>query len=205
MLAGVIENGTTAECWDGQPFFDDSHPVDIDDPSKGDFSNNLEGADFDLSTDAKGAFQKARAAMMKFKRNDGKPLGIVGNVLMVGPDLESAAKEAVEAVFITDRVRDGGNIVAAAAPTNVFQGVATVIVNPWLQNDPTAAYLLCTTRGIMPFLYQDREPANFVPRVDPTSDNVFNLRRYEWGVDLRDAYGYTFPFLAVRFAPEASP
>jgi phage major head subunit gpT-like protein len=53
---------------------------------------------------------------------------------------------------------------------------------------------------MMPLLYQNRQPANFVPRVNPDSDNVFNLKRYEWGVDLRAAFGYGFPLLGMRLA-----
>jgi phage major head subunit gpT-like protein len=198
-LASTVESGQTTLCYDGQDFFSGAHPVDIDDPSKGTFSNNLVGSAYDLSIDPKSTFRAVRSAMMQFLRDDGKPLGLVGDTLMVPPAWEGYAKDAVEATFITSIVKNAGTPVAAAGMSNVFYGVSRVIVNPWLtvQN---AGYLLCTTRSVMPFLYQQRQPANFVPRVSPDMDNVWMNRRFEWGVDMRAAFGYTFPFLAVRFA-----
>lgn len=198
-LTTTLEAGNTTICWDGQYFFDTDHPVNIDDSGKGQYINNLVGSAYDLSLDPKGVFRKVRAAMMKFKREDGKPLGLIGDTLMVPPDWEGYAKDAVEATFVAQLVNNGGTTVAAAGVSNVFQGVATVVVNPWLATT-NAAYLFCTTRGIMPMLYQEREGANFVPRVDPASPNVFEQKRYEWGVDLRAAFGYTLPQLAIRFA-----
>lgn len=198
-LTSTLEAGSTSVCWDGQFYFDTDHPVNIDDASKGIYSNNLVGAAYDLSIDPKATFRAIRAAMMKFKREDGKPLGLVGDTLMVGPDWEGYALDAVQATFIASVVKNGATPVGAAGVSNVFQGKATVIINPWLTK-ADGGYLFCTTRGIKPMLYQDREGPNFVPRVDPASTNVFELKRYEWGVDLRAAFGYTLPQIALRFA-----
>jgi phage major head subunit gpT-like protein len=201
-VSSTLEAGTSTLCWDGQYFFDTDHPVDPDDSSKGTFSNLLKGAGYSLAADPKAAFSAARKAMMKFTRDDGKPLGVVGNILMVPPDLEDAALVAVESDLISQKQLNvaGSENVSNAAVSNVYKGKATVIVNPWL-SDTDDWYLFCTTRGIMPMLYQLRQPANFVPRVDPSSDNVFRQKRYEWGVDLRAAFGYTFPQLAIRLGP----
>jgi phage major head subunit gpT-like protein len=200
-VAETIEAGNSALCWDGQYFFDTDHPVDVDSSAAGTYSNNLVGAAYDLSADPKGAFGAARKAMMKFKRDDGRPMGLTPNILMVPPDLEDAGMVAIEAGLISQKIMNvaANENVANAAVSNVYQGKATLIVNPHL-TVTNAAYVFCTTKGIMPFLFQNRQAPNFVPRVDPASDNVFNLRRFEWGVDLRAAYGYTFPFLGVRIA-----
>jgi phage major head subunit gpT-like protein len=198
-LSAQLEAGGTTKCWDGQNEFDTAHPVDVDDTSKGTFSNNLVGATYDLSTDPVGVYAKVRAAMMKVKRDDGLPLGLVGNVLMVPPDWEVYGLKAVQAQIVMDLAKASGTVVGGAGVTNVFQGTSTLIVNPWLTK-ADAGYLFCTTKGILPLLYQDREGPNFVPRVDPASNNVFLQRRFEWGVDLRAAFGYTLPYLAFRFA-----
>lgn len=198
-LTAALEAGTSTKCWDGQNEFDTAHPVDVDDTSKGTYSNNLVSATYDLSSDPVGVYAKVRAAMMKVKRDDGLPLGLVGDVLMVPPDWEIHGLKAVQAQIVMDLAKATGTVVGGAGVTNIFQGTSTLIVNPWLTK-ADAGYLFCTTRGIMPLLYQDREGPNFVPRVDPASNNVFLQRRFEWGVDLRAAFGYTMPFLAFRFA-----
>jgi phage major head subunit gpT-like protein len=201
-IATALEAGNTTVCWDGQYFFDTDHPVNVEVPAT-QYSNNLIAAAYNLDLDPKGVFKKVRAAMMKFKREDGQPLGVIGNIIMVPPDWEAAGREAVEAGTISQFAQASqgtGNNVAVAGVTNVFAGNAGVcIVNPFLTKTD-AGYMFCTTKGVMPLLYQERQSASFVPRVNPESDNVFLQKRFEWGVDLRAAFGYTFPFLAVRFA-----
>jgi len=65
-------------------------------------------------------YANARAAMMSFKDDDGKPLGITPNLLVVPPSLEGAAREILEAE------RD------AQGKTNIWRGTAEVLVVPWL-------------------------------------------------------------------------
>jgi phage major head subunit gpT-like protein len=200
-ISETLEAGNSTLCWDGQYFFDTDHPVCIDDSTKSTYSNNLVGAAYDLSTDPVGVFDVVRTTMRKFKREDGRPLGITPNILMVPPDWEKAGKIAVQAQVVSQAQMNaaGTEYVGAAGVTNIYQGDVTLIVNEWL-TDTDCGYLFCTTRGIMPLIYQERQAANFVPRVAPDSDNVFLQKRFEWGVDLRAAFGYTFPFLACRFA-----
>lgn len=61
----------------------------------------------------------ARAAMMAYKGENGEPLGIVPNMLVVGPLLEAAARK------VTDANVTGGD-------TNVMRGIMKTVATPWL-------------------------------------------------------------------------
>lgn len=65
-------------------------------------------------------YQDARKAMMAFKSDEGRPLGIRPNLLVVGPSNEAAAKTLLEA----ER-----NSIGA---TNIYRGTAQLLVVPWL-------------------------------------------------------------------------
>jgi phage major head subunit gpT-like protein len=65
-------------------------------------------------------YSAARAAMGSLKGDKGKPLAISGNLLLVPPSLEKAAKDVVAA----DRLANGA--------TNVMANTAEVMVAPWL-------------------------------------------------------------------------
>lgn len=202
VMTTVVENGVTAVCFDGQPFFDDDHPVDIDDPSKGTYANNLVGASYDLSADPIGAYKRGRAAGMKFRGEGGRPLGVIFDTLMVPADLEEPALKVANAQLTAEKIKNVGNTenVAAAGVTNVYQGAVTVMVNPKLE-DQTAAYLLATRRPIRPFIWQLRQAPNLVSRISPEDPRVFETKEFTYGVDARGNGGYSFPFLALRLAP----
>jgi phage major head subunit gpT-like protein len=62
----------------------------------------------------------ARQAMMGFKNDAGKPLGITPNLLLVGPSNEKAALDVVTA----ERLANGAS--------NVYRDTAVVVTCPWL-------------------------------------------------------------------------
>lgn len=65
-------------------------------------------------------YAAARAAMMGFKNDEGKPLGITPNLLLVPPSLEGAGRE----ILLNER--DG------AGATNSWRNTAELLVCPWL-------------------------------------------------------------------------
>lgn len=196
-LAEIIEAGTTANCWDGQFFFDTDHPVDPDNAAAGTNSNKLVGAGYDLAVaDPLVPFGAARAAMATWKREDGQQMGTLGNMIMVHPNQEKQALQVANAMMTAQAVGS-----AAAGVSNVFQGKIDVLVNPYLKvTSGNPWYLLSTTKAIKPFLWQNRQAASMVAMTDLTSENVFRQRKFQWGVDLRANGGYTFPFLAFRMS-----
>jgi phage major head subunit gpT-like protein len=179
---GLLKQGFTTNCYDGQFYFDIDHPViDADgstvlsiantdggtgtpwflidasralkpiilqkrkdfkfvtkDDEKDDnvFDNNefIYGADaranvgFGFWQFAWGSkqpltpanYEIARAALMGMKGDHGKPLGIVPNLLVVPPTLESAGKKILASALV-----NGGE-------SNPWAGSAELLVTPWL-------------------------------------------------------------------------
>ena len=60
-----------------------------------------------------------------------------------------------------------------------FQGGAGT---PW--------FLLDVTRALKPFIFQNRRPAQFVAKDDPTDTRVFMNKEFTYGVDMRCNAGY---------------
>lgn len=201
-IAAVVEAGTSDLCFDGQYYFDTDHPLSLDDASLSTYSNLLVGASYDLSADPVGAWAKAQAAMGAFKGASGKPLGLRANLLMVPPALERYALQVAQANIVPQTFGDvtGTANVAAAGVSNIYMGKLEVLVNPYLTT-ANAAYAICSTRGIKPFVWQLREAPVFVNLVDPTLPNCFNEKEFIYGAEGRGVAGYSFPFLCVRLSP----
>lgn len=62
----------------------------------------------------------ARTAMMEFKSDEGRPLGVAPKLLVVPPGLEKAALDVIQA----ERLANGA--------TNTYRNTAEVMVVPWL-------------------------------------------------------------------------
>lgn len=65
------------------------------------------------------ALWAARSAMMSYMGENGEPLGITPNLLLVPPTLEQNARKALEAVVLNNE-------------TNVMKGLMKVVVCPWM-------------------------------------------------------------------------
>ena len=66
-------------------------------------------------------YSAARAAMHQFQADSGRPLGIMPNLLVIPPTLETKARELINA----ERLANGA--------TNVWRGTAEVLMSPWLK------------------------------------------------------------------------
>jgi phage major head subunit gpT-like protein len=169
------DKGFESTCYDGQYFFDTDHPV-----GKTSVSNKGTVA-FDISTlaKAKASYGAARTAMRKFKDEDGRPLGVKPNVLLVPAALEDDAKLLMTA----DKLADD--------QPNPYKGTAEVVVGDYLTSD-TAWFLLDTKRPVKPFIYQERKKPVFVQQIDVSADDVFSRAIFKFGAEARAAGGYAF-------------
>ncbi|MBX9268755.1 Mu-like prophage major head subunit gpT family protein [Chromobacterium violaceum] len=175
----LVNKGFTSQCYDGQYFFDVDHVVAGQSVSnKG--TKKLSAASLAA---ARASYGAARTAMKKFRDDEGRPLNIAPNVLLVPPALEDDAN----LLMTTERFEDG--------KPNPYRNTATVVVAPWLNSD-TAWFLLDTSRPVKPFIYQERKKPNFVQQTDPQADDVFNRKKYKFGAEARAAGGYGFWQLA---------
>jgi phage major head subunit gpT-like protein len=181
----AIQDGETTTCYDGQYFFDTDHPVDGRDASKGTQSNLLTTQA--LTHDNYG---EARAAMMAFKGENGRPLGVMPNLLVVPPQLETTARKILQAETVSTS--------ACGSETNVHRNSAELLVIPELADAPNDWYLFDVSRPVKPFVYQDRQAPQFAYLNQPTAENVFWQKEYIYGVDARSVAGYALWFLAMK-------
>ncbi len=179
IVMDLVNNGFTNLCYDGQYFFDTDHPV------AGASVSNKGAAALSVATQAaaQASYGAARTALRKMKNDEGQPLNITPNVLLVSP----ANEDTANALMKNDRLEDG--------KPNPYKGTAEVVVDARLTSD-TAWFLLDTTKPVKPFVYQERKAPVFVEQTDMNSDNVFMRKKYRFGAEARAAGGYGFWQLA---------
>jgi phage major head subunit gpT-like protein len=196
-LLDIMQNGhgtaSKYTCFDGQPFFSASHPVNPDDSGASTYSNYSSSGMALTSAN----YLAVRNIMMAYKGEDGNPLGIVPNLLVVPPQLGGQARQILNAEFTAPAVATGQNA-ASVQQSNVLKGSADWIESPYLSGQATTWYLLCTQFPIKPFIWQLRKAPQFVSRINPNDENVWKLNEFQYGVDARGAAGFSLPFLAYK-------
>lgn len=171
----LLANGFTNLCYDGQYFFDTDHK-DGDEPVQSNRSDKVLTAQ---------SYADARAQMMSLKDEHGRALLIVPDLLVVPPQLEKVGLEILQA----ERLANGA--------TNVYRNSAKLMVVPHLAGNPTAWFLLDTSKPVKPLIFQRRRPAQFVAKDKPEDESVFMRREFVYGADSRDNAGYGLWQLAL--------
>ncbi len=196
--AAVLQAGVSTLCFDGQEFFDTAHPTFINPPATGaaTYSNRYDTKPLDAD-----GVNSVRSAMAGFIGENGYPLGVMPNLLIVPPQLERAALTVAHSTTYAAPVVAGSGITPTAAMAtidNVMKGWFDVLVVPELANEPTVWYMADTTKPIKPLLFQPRIAPEIIARFNPQDPAVFNLDRYTWGVRARYEASYTLPYLISR-------
>lgn len=175
IVSDLKNNAFASYCYDGQYFYDSDHPV------AGASVANLGTVALSGLTQALAAasYGVARTAIMSFKDDEGRPLGLVPNVLEVPPALELQGKRLVAMEKLADDT------------PNPYFGTAELVLNPRLTST-TAWFLHCTQMPVKPFVYQERKAPVFVEQTDPQTDNVFMRKTFRFGAEARVAGGYAF-------------
>jgi phage major head subunit gpT-like protein len=184
IIADVVNGAFANLCYDGQYYFDTDHPAK--DENGNDVSvSNMGTMKLDCTSvvAALASLGAAETAMMEFKDDEGRPLNIKPNILMVPPALKAVANT----LYTADRLDDG--------KANPFKGAYLPRVDARLKSR-TAWFLLDTTKAVKPFVYQERKPPVFVQQTDPQADDVFNRKKFKFGAEARAAGGYGFWQLA---------
>ncbi len=168
---------------DGQYFFDNDHS------ESGTNQSNVSTASLSAA-----ALQDAISAMMLFTDDNGMPLGVSPNLLVVGPRLRWRAMELLESTVIPVSVGQGtaGSGATAATPyRNVLQGALDLVVTPHITGYQW--FVLDTTREIRAIILQERSdvPVEFSALDNPSSsENVFMRDTIYYGVRARYGVGY---------------
>ncbi|WP_110972148.1 Mu-like prophage major head subunit gpT family protein [Pseudomonas huaxiensis] len=175
----LVNGAFASRCYDGQYFFDTDHPV------AGRSVSNMGTKPLSVATlaHAEESFGAACTIMQEFKDEDGRPISVMPNVLLVPPALRDTARRMMN----SEKLEDG--------QANPYKGAAEVVVEPRLTSR-TAWFLLDTTKPVLPFIYQERKAPVFVQQTDPEADDVFNRKKYKFGAEARAAGGYGFWQLA---------
>jgi phage major head subunit gpT-like protein len=171
--AELKNNAFANECFDGQYYYDSDHPV------AGASVSNLGTAALSAATItlAAASYGVGRLAIMSLTDDEGRPLGLIPNVLEVGPSLEATAKLLCNSPKLEDD------------KPNPYFGTAEVLLNPRLTST-TQWMLHVTNRPLKPFIYQERKAPVFVQQTNPESEDVFMRKKFKFGAEARAAGGY---------------
>jgi phage major head subunit gpT-like protein len=190
-VARLLKLGHTSarefRCYDGLSFFNAAHPIDGANSSST-FRNYR--TSFAL-TEAN--FNTAVADITSILDENGEPLGLEVDELLVPPNLRA------NALIITTAA-----LVANAAGTAGVENINRGLVRPRIisdlagtSSDNLSWYL--TVKGPMrPFVRQVREPITFKMIADLESEHCRLKREVLMGADGREAYGFTLPQLAFK-------
>lgn len=166
LVFGLLGDGFATLCYDGQNFFDADHPANggaVTQSNKG--TAALSAPNYAL----------ARAAMMSFKDEQGKVMGIVPDILLVPPMLEETARQILNSDFYP--------AFGESNSANPWKGSAELIVSPHL-NSASNWFLLCTKRAVKPAILQMRKEVSF-SALEDNSERGFIRREFIYGADAR--------------------
>lgn len=190
LVYAALEDGEAGLCHDGQPYFSENHPLDSGD----EFSNIVSGAALDASSlaAAQASLGAARTRLMEMPDEQGEPMGLMADLLVVAPKLEDTAK----ILSMADRL--GGD------DPNPYKGIG-VHVSPRLGRTDAKKdywYVMDSTGTLKPLIFQERSAPQFDSLVNPSqSDSVFDRDEYRYGVRARGAAAYGPPQCAVLGKP----
>lgn len=181
--------------FDGKTLFASDHPTYDD-------AGTTYDNDFALALDETN-FNTVWSAMASYTGEDGQPLGVMPNLLIVPPQLKKTALQLMNSTMIAQTIKNvaGTENVGAAAVDNQLKGWAEVLVIPELSNDGTRWYLGDFSKALKPLIWQPRTEPELVSRTNPDSDAVFDLDEYQYGVRRRGEVGVSLPFLLATSKP----
>jgi phage major head subunit gpT-like protein len=165
LVVNTLTGGTSILGYDGANLLSADHPE-----AGGNASN--------VSADALGSagLKAACSAMISRRDNEGVPLGITPNVLLVGPQNMWTAIELV----------DSKGTAQCSGQVNVFNGMLKVVLSPFITDE--SWYLLDTTRPMRGIILQQRSdvPVEFAALESAKgSDSAFFNDRFYYGVRAR--------------------
>ncbi len=146
----ALVNGESQACFDGQYFFDTDHAWGDSGTQDNDLTATAATGTIPTAAEFRTAFHTARAAMLKFKNDQGKLLNRpistgLGNLLvLVNPDFEVIAKEALTATILSNN-------------SNVVVDAPQIVSSAYL-TDTSKFYLFNLDGALKPFVFQAREP-----------------------------------------------
>lgn len=170
--AEALSDGFTLLGFDGVSFYNAAH-------SYGDSAthDNLDTAV--LTNLGTGPFMTAYIAINTAEGDDGEPLSLVPDTLIVHPTNLGIARQLLNATMI-------------ANTSNVFTGMANLVVTPFLKTT-TEWHLVVTELPIRPIIHVEQMPARFVAQDGLDSDSAFTQNVFRYKVDNKKSVGHGDP------------
>lgn len=181
LVIGLLGSGFSTACYDGQNFFDSDHA----EGESGTQSNIVSGPF------SSGTLEEAVVRMLSFRDDQGQPLGIMPDTLVVGPDNFFNAREVLNSVSIV--LAGSSNVEKPSG--NPLSGLLNLIVSPHVPAGNW--FVLATSYPVRPLLFQWRIRPEFNAVMDPSDDYVFSTDSFRYGVRSRCGAGYGLWYLAV--------
>lgn len=189
----LIANGFASNCYDGTPFFG-THPLGKNSGTSGETLSNAMAGGGGASALSAGTVQAAMTAMRRFLNDQGRPMGVVPDTLLVSPENEFEAWSIVNSLYHVDPVPSASYSQVLAS--NPLRGLLRVVTSPYLPST-TAWFLLDTKRPVRAVFLQMRSEFEFAA-LEGLSEQGFMRDKYLYGVrgrynvgfgDWRAAYG----------------
>lgn len=165
--------GTTALCYDGQPFFSASHS----EGESGSQSNLYTGTGTTLAQ-LKADIDGCEARMMSFKDDVGEPVN--EGTIKIGIVCPPALMRSFAELNTLSQISGSDNAMKGRIAQITVSGRLTD-ANDW--------YFANIGEGIKPIIRQIRKPVTF-GSLEGNSDNGFMRKTYHYGVDSREVFGY---------------
>lgn len=174
IVIDALRQGVSTVGYDGEYLLSTSHLV-----PGGTFANKT------TSPLNAAALAQAMTQMMTVPDDQGVPLGIVPDTLLVGPKLQWSAIELVESPVVVYKA-NATDTASSTSYKNAFQGRLNVVVSPFLSGDfDDYWFLLDTSRPVKSIILQQRSdvPLEFTALDQSTaSETAFMRDRFYYGV-----------------------
>ena len=169
---GMLEGGFVNPCFDGAAFFGPH--------TQGGITQANSGADA-LSA---ASLQAAITKMMRFQDDQGRPMGVIPDKLVVSPENFFEATVLLNSAFYPDLVTTASQDLAM----NPLKGLLSLTVSPYL-TAPGHWYLLDTKRVVKAVILQMRKDFEF-EALEQNSETGFLKDVFYYGVRARYNAGY---------------
>ena len=188
LIFALFESGGLA--FDATAFFADTRVIG----RSANVDNIVSGA-YGAGTVAefKAGLSAGRSAMRKFQDDQGRPMNHTPNVIVVPPELEQVAFEALS------QTTQGTSTPPVPATQDGSYRVAgyLLLVNPYLTTVDDW-YMFHTSAATRPFIYQQRVAPSLEGLTSPETESGIVRDRFLYSVRARYAVGYGDPRYAVK-------
>jgi len=198
-IAQLILDGKTKKSYDGVPFFDENHPVNPFDDTKGVYSNLSTSKPLSASNLAAGV-----ASMLSIKHPGGAPRRLKPTLLVVDPSNQYAALQVTGAEVISLPTGGTTDFVAGQNIIKSNYGLGQPLVIPELADEPGVWYLGVPAREDLfsgPFIYSERKPFELNSFTAMQQAELDRMNVFEWHLRGRSTVAYGDPYLFHRFEP----